>query len=408
MNEKDIVRCVNLDWLECHCLEPDEPRDVKYFASRGFIVTPRDYGTRIYNEMFTVCDQRGNPCIEVRRSPKSPIHSEWECHLRLVNAYCYVDGAAQLMQDFIDQHGFIFNRISRVDVCLDFPRFDYGDDPAKFIDRYLRGRYSKINQANIHAHGTDRWNGRDWNSLSWGSPSSDIGTKMYNKTLELYDPITKKFGKPHIRFAWLQAGLIDDWNNCTLKGELQQIWRVEFSIRSGKKKWFKIELNGQHKNYQSIHNTLDVYDTRPKMLTIFASLANHYFHFKRFVPNQRKDRCPDKPLFNWTGHQLFYKLGKDAPKATSKIDKPLETLINKIRLYRETHSQKTIIDACNVLIQAMQEETFKAETNLFTHEEIQALRLAMSIQSRKRQPDAAVLLREIKELLKINDNTIIF
>jgi len=401
-------RCVNLDWLECHCEEPEEPRDVNYFASHGIRVQVRDYGTRIYHEMFTILDQRDKPFLEIRRNPKSPIHSQRECHLRLVNAYCYEDDAAILMENFINEHGFIFHRISRVDVCLDFNRFDQGDDPQKFLERYIRGRYSKLNQANIHSHGTDTWSGRDWNSISWGSPSSDIGTKMYNKTLELFDPITKQYGKPYIRYNWYRCGLIDDWQTCTKDGVFQPIWRVEFTIRSSVHKWFKIELNGNRKNYQSIKNTLDMYSDRGRMLLIFASLTNHYFHFKRFVPNQRKDRCPDKVLFEWKQLQTVYKVGKDAPQVNGKHDKPLSTLIAKLRVYRESHYTPTLRNACDVLIKAMQEESFKTETNLFTRDEIQAFRLALSLQSRNRTRDVSVLLKEIKETLRINDNTIIF
>ena len=195
MNVPSSQRCVNLDWLEVHCLEPyGDPHDAEYFRRVGLTVMERDYGTRVYREMFTVNDAQGNPFVEVRRAPYSTgyagIHDERECHLRLVNAACYLDNAADLMQQFIDTYHYEFNRITRVDICLDFERFDEGDDPAVFLSRYLRQVYSKINQGNITAHGADRWNGQVWNSVSWGSPTSAIGTKFYNKTMELYDPAT--------------------------------------------------------------------------------------------------------------------------------------------------------------------------------------------------------------------------
>ena len=38
------VRCINLDWLEVHAFEPiDQPHDVDYFTSCGFVVSVRDY-----------------------------------------------------------------------------------------------------------------------------------------------------------------------------------------------------------------------------------------------------------------------------------------------------------------------------------------------------------------------------
>ena len=103
--------------------------------------------------MFTVCDPVGNPFVEVRRNPFSQgyggIHAAEETHLRLVNAACYYDDAVQRLQNFMDAYGYTFGRITRVDICMDFEKFDYGDEPAKFLERYLKKRYSK-NQSRQH------------------------------------------------------------------------------------------------------------------------------------------------------------------------------------------------------------------------------------------------------------------
>lgn len=65
-----MERCVNLDWLEVHAYEPsNDPHDANYFRRAGLDVSERGYGTRVYREMFTVCDPVGNPFVEVRRNP---------------------------------------------------------------------------------------------------------------------------------------------------------------------------------------------------------------------------------------------------------------------------------------------------------------------------------------------------
>jgi hypothetical protein len=315
------------------------------------------------------------------------------------------------MKQFIDQYNFIFVRIARVDICLDFERFDSNDDPARFMRRYMEGRYSKINQSNINAHGSDQWHARVWNSVSWGSPTSDIGTKFYNKTLELYDPITKTYSKPYIRYSWNKAGLVDDWFTMTKIGSdgkpyTPQIWRVEFSIRSSVKKWFAIEIDGKAKNYQSIQNTLDCYSSRDNMLLIFASLCNHYFHFKHYHEETRKDRCPDKVLFDFNVKQLTLKVGKDKLPVNKKPSRLLSSLAGKLRHYKETHVQRDVVNACNILIRAIEDETYRYEMNFnFTHEEIETLRHALSIHVKHPDTDAAVLLREVREFLNITDRT---
>lgn len=351
------TRCVNLDWLEVYAHEPlDSPRDPDYFRSKGFTVHEREYGTRVYAQMFTLDDQDGHPLIEVRRSPKSEVIDMNSCHIRLHNRTCYYDDAANIMREFLSRYGITFVRISRVDICLDFEYFDSGDDPQKFLVRYLNGVYSKINQANISAHGTDRWDGRDWNSLSWGSPTSDIGTKMYNKTLELYDPITKLFKKPYIRQAWQAAGLVHDWQYCTkvkTDGSTYRpnIWRVEFSIRSSVKGWFVINPDGRENKYHSIRNTLDMYDTKPKLLVMFFSLARHYFHFKYYEEGKRKDRCEDKVLFKPKELEYFYKIDKAQLANEKTAHRKFYALLNELKRYRDTVKKQDVKHSCSVLIE---------------------------------------------------------
>lgn len=403
-------------------MEPSgDPHDANYFRRVGLTVSERDYGTRVYKEMFTVNDVHGNPFVEVRREPYSTgyggIHAIEECHLRLVNAACYLDNAAAMMQNFIDTYGYIINRISRVDICLDFERFDEGDDPAVFLSRYLRQVYSKINQGNITAHGADRWNGQVWNSFSWGSPTSAIGTKFYNKTMELYDPATGTYRKPHIRYAWLKCGLIDDFHKVMKQGKdgwyTPQIWRVEFSIRSSVKKWFAIELNGEEKHYQSIRNTLDMYDCREKLLTLFASLQQHYFHFKHFQKEQRKDRCPDKVLFRWNQPQVTYKVGRDDTSMIlgegHKQQRPFDTLIRKLKEYQLHHTAKDITDACQVIIRAIEGDYLRSDLrNPFSYTELMQLQRALSMKAAGTDTDVVVLMQEVKNILKLNDKTAIF
>ena len=414
---------MNLDWLEVHCLEPvGIPHDAEFFRKVGLRVDERAYGTRVYKQMFTVCDQNGNPFVEVRRDPASVgikgIHVPEECHLRLVNAACYYDNAARLLDMFLQTYDYEFCRISRVDICLDFERFDRGDVPAVFLRRYLQHRYSKINQGTIAAHGSDTWSGQVWNSISWGAATSPIGTKFYNKTLELYDATTNTYRKPHIRFAWLNAGLIDDFHAVTKHAAdgsvyTPQIWRVGFSVRSAVKNWMTIELNGKRRAYQSIRNTLEMYFDRSQLLVLFASLSNHYFHFKYYEEGKRKDRCPDKVLFQFEGQQRTYKVGR--PEVQRLIGESTlkpnthDVLLKKLRLLRTSTNRKDVVEACQAIINYIEGINVKGDMrNPWNAEELFILRNALSIKSTGSETDVAVIMRELKELLRINDKTAIF
>lgn len=405
-----MTRCINLDWLEVFCFEIGKPHDADYFRRAGFVVDEREYGTRIYNQMFTLMGDDGHPLLEVRRSPKSLLMPQQATHLRLVNRSCYFDNAADVMAEFIDRYDYTFQRISRVDICLDFVRFDDNTIPRVFMQRYMRGKFSKINQANIRAHGTDNWTGRVWNSVSWGSPSSMIGTKFYNKTLELYDPKTDSFGKPYIRYAWFEAGLIDNIDRCTLNNEQQEIWRVEFSIKSSVKRWSVIELDGKSKHYQSLHNTLDCYDCKDKLLTMFAALQQHYFHFKRYVMGQRKDRCPDRRLFNFNIAQTLVKPEHPETLSQRKPDAQLLVLIKNLRNYIVVADSIEARHLSTQLLGLLEKLQLLQELeNPASYRELIALQTLMQrrVNGEPNQTYESILA-EVAEYLKLNEKTLPF
>lgn len=402
-----ITRCVNLDWLECYCLEDyiGYPHDANYFRRAGFRVIERDYGTPVYHEMFTVCGLDDQPMIEIRRAPKSAVGRQvngvldpMACHVRLTNRTCYFQTPATIMQLFLERYGLHFQRISRVDVALDFTKFDYGDDPADVMSRYFRHKYTKINQTNISAHGTDMWDGRLWNSVSWGNPKSMIGTKFYNKTMEL----RQKSDKPYIRQAWRAAQLVDDEFTLTKAttndaGQIVQVpvdvWRVEFSVKSGTRKWFRMErADTRKKTYQSVENTLAMWSSREQLLTMFASLQQHYFHFKHYEAAKRKDRCQDKLLFNWKDQPAFYHL--ESVATTEQADRADNRLYRLLQEYSETCVDSNVYRACSTVLQAIEQTMRRASlARPWSNQELELIRMLMA----KRYADKSATLDQDRE-----------
>lgn len=364
--EDSLKRCINLDWLEVYALEPvTQPRTISWYEQQGWNVEVRPYGTRSYKEMFTLLDQDGQPFIEVRRDPVGMFKDGTRqycdmngCHVRLVNRYCYADKAALLMEDFLNRSGLEFSRIAKVDLALDFERFDSGDYPARFLQRYMEGAYSKINQSNIAARGKDEWSGRSWNSVSWGAEKSPVLTRFYNKTKELLEVKDK----PYIRQAWAECGLIDDPRDIMKVGKdghlyVPQIWRVEFSVRSSVKRWITIDnsLNPGTKK-QSFRNVLVCYRDREHILMMFASLALHFFHFKHFKEGVSKYKCKDKQLFNFQLSE-YYKVDKVAT-AREKSD-VLERLIKALQAFMMGRFEPKTQKACNILLHDLNELRLK-------------------------------------------------
>lgn len=406
-----MKKCVNIDWLEVYCLEDSitYPHDAEFFRRAGWQVREREYGTPMYREMFTLVNHYGEDELEIRRVPKSDntrIHGLFDinsCHVRLCNRTCYYNNAALYLQQFLEKSGLHYQRISRIDICLDFVRFDFGDFPDRFMRRYMEGKYSKINQANISAHGSDSWDGRTWNSVSWGAPKSMIKTRFYNKSLEL----NQVHNKPYIRQAWRECGLVDD--EITLekiingKPEVQQVWRVEFQIKSGTKNWFVI--NNQLKRGQPIEskrNDLTVYSTRAEIYSVFLSLCEHYFHFKKYVDGQRKDRCPDKQLFQVADIRNFYKLDNNRVRGTASTTVVVDRLLSHLIGFRDTHYQPELYNACNIIIQQLEFERRTAAINApWPADEIELLRRLIKCRIEGSQNTLSVDISEVKNMMEV-------
>lgn len=412
-----MIRCLNIDWLEVHVLEDMSryPLDAYFFIRDGWRVERREYGTRVYEEMFTLYDTHDEPFLEVRRAPKSNgneggVLDMNSAHIRLVNRYCYFTDCVQRLRDFLARYNYQFRRIFRIDLCLDFERFDLGDDPQRFVTRYLRHKFSKINQCNRTTHGRDRWDGCEDNYLSWGQPKSVVSTKLYNKSLELKEA----HDKPYIKQAWMAAGLITNpITMVKLRKDGSQytptIWRVEFSVRSGAAGWAVLEdCTGAKNKLKPIANTLDCYDTKEKQLIMFASLAHHYFHFKYFEPGQRKDRCKDKVLFHFdfARDQLvkLQRISQATPQATDEV-----RLRRALERYAYKHFDPKVRQACDIILDSLTQRAVRTLCeSRYDIEQIRELRMLLERRMKLPGEDFTVALDAVRRLLTAQNEGTIF
>ena len=407
-------KCINIDWLEVYCLEEESsyPHDAEFFRRQGWSVRVREYGTPMYRQMFTLINHYGEDEIEIRREPKSEkslsgLFDKYSCHVRLCNRTCYYNQAALFLKEFLEKNGLKYQRISRIDIALDFVRFDYGDYPAKFLRRYMEGKYAKINQANIAAHGSDAWDGRTWNSVSWGAPKSMVKTRFYCKSLEL----KQVHNKPYIRQAWKVCGLVDDEITLTKKMKdgtetEQSVWRVEFQIKSGTKNWFVMNIETKkHSKIRSVRNDLDAYKTRADIYNIFLCVAEHYFHFKKFKEGVRKNRCPDKNLFQCADIRNFYKLDSERVAGTGTSPIAVDRLLERLIIYRDTHPMPDIFKACNVLIAQLEFERRTAALNQpWPRDEVELLQRLIAKRIKGSENTLSLDIKETKELIELEKN----
>lgn len=350
-------RCVNIDWLEIHVLEDltRSPVDANYFQKYGYRVHKRDYGTPMYSEMFSIDDEYGRPWLEVRRNPYSKksdggIFADNACHIRLSNKACYSPLALYDLRMFLLAHNYEYRNITRVDICNDFNNFENGDAPAVFLEKYMAGRYHKIGLSRVHlygrdiipgslivyddsgrkckhpkiyqnglevaAHGYDNAYNLTFNSVKWGSPTSAINTKLYNKSMEM-SQVKQKF---HIIDSWKAAGL----------DTKHDVWRLEFSICSDARDWVA-DASGE-----TFHLGLSEIDAPDKINRLVNLLTAKYFRFTIAAKNrngmpQRKDRCKTYMPFDLGRTDVFrpvrLTLEKEPDRTTKMFVKRLEDIV---------------------------------------------------------------------------------
>lgn len=373
---KNEIKCINIDWLEVYCLEP-AILNADYFANLGWDARKREYGTPQYQEMFTLYDNN-KPFIEIRRNPYSiknngGIFEPNACHIRLSNRTCYYFDAVQQLRNFLLKYGYTYKGISRIDICCDQIKFDNGMLPQKLANSYMADKIWKIHQSaisaysndgddthrvqmNIGAHGRETNTGRMYNSLKWGSPSSPISTKLYNKSLELS---TESRDKWYIRDAWCKAGLCeyqkvtyDYYDPKTKKHEQRakmvmvapgtsvtkeipiekaqviNVWRVEFSIKSEGRNW--VDIVDGHR----VKLSLDAFDNLDKIAYTFFVCQFWLFTFCYAEKTesgraQRKDRCKPLKLYLTSNIPNNYKPSR--PTSDEETDRMDKIMVNRLR-----------------------------------------------------------------------------
>lgn len=298
-------RVFGIDWLEMFVSEaPRVDYTPEGFESRGWWVKRRDYGTQTMEQMFTLLDKKGYPFIEIRRAPRGlrkdgtkTIYVEGDSYVRLCNLYCYDDNPMDLMCKFLSREKYTIKKIYRIDVYLDFIRFDSGDIPQRVARRILTHVYSKVNQTDRATRGKDTWTECKEHWLSWGAMGSMVSTKFYNKTKELRDAGMTKL---YIVENWKRNGLIDDVVSIATDEKPTEVWRLEFSIKGNAKGWIYIDKKESEDGERHwLPHSPAIYADRKGILNAIANLIPYYFKFRIYREGVRKSNCKEKVLFHF-------------------------------------------------------------------------------------------------------------
>ena len=315
---------VSLDWVECYCaLDLRAPiRSVDHIQVMGdYKVVVRPYGTRVYKCVAEVslCDE---PLMTICHTPLSAlsmggIMRDNMCHVKIDNYWLYRDDWYVVFTTALRFFRINPIKLSRIDLACDWQHAECGLYAGDLLAGLMKRKYLKIHQPNWRANGTDS-SKMNWHSLAFGSKSSPVFTRFYNKSLEL-----QVTGKDYIRETWKLAGL-----NLT-----RDVYRVEFQLSD----------TGRDVVDQETQQTFDIkleqVISRTDVAAIFFHYAQHYFDIRKANTASRRTNCKPLTIFP-TSPNLFTPAQRPRRELTERMDKVVvRKMIEALFLMKDADSR---------------------------------------------------------------------
>lgn len=263
---------INCDWLQFSVMLLDlEPL---FKCPEGYRIDMCQ-GNNIFKHRALVYDNQGRKLLTLLWHPYSSVLNPFTMTVQVANESLY---AGQIKNSLALLHNIVacqFNSIGRFDICCDFNMTNKRlgivknlNSGAAYVERKTEGStfWHEVKQ-NGFKH-------KQLHCLSWGSKTTEIKVKLYNKTRELGLPETTEPEKPWIIKEWEAAKL-----------DKLKTWRLEFSLKSnGQLRWNdrQITLDEISNPYWLALTYCDLYETR--FITRFneGKKSGHHNNDKRF------------------------------------------------------------------------------------------------------------------------------
>lgn len=220
-NYKGHNYCVNCDWLSFNARLQDV--DNLDMTCPDGVRIELCQGNNIFAQRALIYGTDGTKLLTLLWQPYSKVISKDIMTVQVANEVLYKSGiqyCITLLHQIVDCY---VNTTSRIDIALDFEA-DTGC--LTTINQLWISNYyvSRKREGSTWWHSTtdDTSNFNNFcHCLSWGSKTSKIKVKLYNKSRELDVKDNVSPTKQYIVDEWRQAGM-----------DVDNIWRLEFSLTS--------------------------------------------------------------------------------------------------------------------------------------------------------------------------------
>ena len=178
--------------------------------------------------------------------------------------------------DILYSAGLEPRRINRLDIALDFVKFDFNLRPLLFLERFGQNRYIDAKHHKYFEIGQTGTK-KTPETLRFGARTATVSTYLYNKSQEFRD----KGNKIAIQNFWIANGL----------GMESEIWRLEVSSNGNLTEIFN-KMTGEVWKIDLV----SIQDWEFIKLMIKSGIAHHFSFLDTFT-HHRKDRMKPVILF---------------------------------------------------------------------------------------------------------------
>jgi len=242
---------VQIDWLSIFCDCSD------FQPTSNFSIKRENYGTSTFHIVDNIF--KGSERVAVlAHEPRTSVVKPHTGILKILNVFLYSDDLLELIHDIVCFCNIVPLSLSRLDLAVDFNKFDTNQDPQHFINEFLARKYVRKGRGQVKIIGN---NARDvvWDYLRFGTYKTSVSAYLYNKSKE----ITEASGKNYIVESWRKQGLNTE----------ETIWRIEFSLNGE-----DIAIQDGYK--KTIYNkNLDTILESNFRTRLFAACLDKYFCF---------------------------------------------------------------------------------------------------------------------------------
>ena len=274
---------INIDWLQIYLHDGNQTESnlgMVYNGKSSYEFKKAEYTSRQFSQIYDIYNSDGDHYAVLQRVPFSSIISSDGAILKLANRELYKPTMIDTLMIFLQSHNFTFKSISRLDICFDCNTLKNGLKHSSLIKGLQNGKYLKNNQGqakqNFEVQSTTN-RIMECNSISFGSLSSAVKTKMYNKTKEMKDV---KY-KPYIVESWRENGIDTE----------KDVWRIEISIKADMTNIVHLSTG------ETFRLTTDRLKLASDIQNIFYTYAAKYFSFKINDGKKNKTRMPNLDIF---------------------------------------------------------------------------------------------------------------